>query len=127
MEVTVVISLSTTWVEDILNYDPLCDPQASDWEEKRPRCNGITEVMCDWCGDIAHKPEGLDEPGCERCDRCEVCENCIFNIGKESVCILCAAHDDETGKELSEAGKRRLSLFYRDGIKFEDIPKHRRR
>ena len=52
MKATVVISLLTSWVDDILNYDPLCDPQASDSEEKMPRCNGITEVMCDWCGDI---------------------------------------------------------------------------
>ena len=64
---------------------------------------------------------------CEGCDSWEVCENCIFNIGKERVCISCAAEDDEIEKQLSEAGKRRLSLFYQAEIKFEDIPKHRRR
>jgi len=51
----------------------------------------------------------------------------MCNIGKERVCIACAADDDETGNELSEAGKMRLSLFYKDEINFEDIPMHRRR
>ena len=39
MDVTVVISLLTSWVDDILNYDPLRDPASSDWAEKAPRCN----------------------------------------------------------------------------------------
>ena len=82
--------------------------------------------MCDLCGDIAHKPEGVYEPGCTRWEICKVCENCMCSIGKERVCIACTADDDETGKGRSEAGKRRLSLFYRDEIKFEAIPEHRR-
>ena len=126
MEVMVVISLLSTWVDDILNYDVLRDPEALNWHEKAPQCNGITEVMCYLCGDIAHKPQGVDVPGCTRCHDCEVCENCLCNIGKIRVCLRCV-DNDEIENKLAEAGKRRLSMFYQDEIDFKDLPAHRRR
>ena len=94
MEVMIVISLLSSWVDDILNYDVLRDPDALNWEEKAPQCNGIPEVMCFMCGDIARKLQSVDVPGCERCDVCEVCENCLCNIGKTRVCLRCIDNDE---------------------------------
>ena len=89
----------------------LRDPEALDWEEKAPQCNGITEVMCVMCGDIAQKPQGVDVAGCEMCNVCEVCDNCLCNIGKIRVCLSCV-DNDEIENKLEEAGKRRLWMVY---------------